>query len=260
MRAKVNINIADIRKEASQLAERTNQVLYNELVDILETGKTMSRVMSLDNYEGWIGNQFLSPHENYTGDGPFRVAVALANGYEAPDRLSRRITLLPYGCQLYGKADGSWLEIECQRYGRYYISDADTISSVNLKFPRENMRELLVREVERFLGVPYLWGGRSFFGVDCSGLSGLIAARYGVILPRDSRDQISAGIHISRDDINTGDLLFFPGHVALAIDNKLYIHSSRTNGGVAYNSLDHSSPLYNSAHDTNFVDARRIFN
>jgi gamma-D-glutamyl-L-lysine dipeptidyl-peptidase len=259
MKARININVADIRKEASQIVERTNQVLYNEVVEIVESGNAMSRVKSLDNYEGWVGNQFLSPHETFFGDGPFMVAVSLANGYEAPDRLSRRSATIPYGCRLYGKKDYGWLEIQCVRYGRFHISESDLAGIENQKFPHEKTVEILTREVERFLGVPYLWGGRSYFGMDCSGLAGLIAARYGVILPRDTKDQISAGVHIERNDIRTGDLIFFPGHVALAIDNTLYIHSSRINGGVAYNSLDPSSPLYNHSHDKSFLEARRIF-
>jgi gamma-D-glutamyl-L-lysine dipeptidyl-peptidase len=260
MRSRVNINVADIRKEASQLAERTNQVLYNELVDIIESGNTMSRVRSLDDYEGWIGNQFISSHDNFTGDGPFILIVALANAYEKPDRLSRRAAFIPYGCKLYGKLNDSWLDIQCERYGSIYISQSDFIDSSRQKFPMEQSRELLIREVEKFLGVLYLWGGRSFFGLDCSGLAGLIASRFGVSLPRDTKDQIGAGSKVSRDEIRTGDLIFFPGHVALAIDNKLYVHSSRSNGGVAYNSLDPASPVYNANHDQTFIEARRIFN
>lgn len=260
MSARVNINVADIRKEASQLAERTNQLLYNELLDVIEPGNTMSRVRSLDNYEGWIGNQFISNHKTIEGNGPFYVVVSLANAYEQPDRMSRRIALVPYGCELYGKRDGGWLDIQSERYGRFYISDSDFVEDNRRRFPGEQSRELLNREVEKFLGVPYLWGGRSFFGLDCSGLAGLIAARFGVTLPRDTKDQIGAGTKISRDEVRTGDLIFFPGHVALAIDSKLYIHSSRSNGGVAYNSLDPSSPVYNANHDQTFVEARRIFN
>jgi cell wall-associated NlpC family hydrolase len=113
------------------------------------------------------------------------------------------------------------------------------------------------REAGKFIGAPYLWGGKSFFGVDCSGLTQMVMKRFGVDLLRDSRDQITQGIEVRRDDIRAGDLLFFPNHVGLAVTKDLMIHSTGRNGGVAYNSLDPDSPIYSEYHDKNFISARR---
>jgi cell wall-associated NlpC family hydrolase len=116
----------------------------------------------------------------------------------------------------------------------------------------------LISEVEKFLGAPYLWGGRTFFGIDCSGFVQCIMRRFGVQLPRDSKDQRKKGTKISRSDIRAGDLLFYPGHVTLAVSDMMMIHSSGSNGGVAYNSLDPRSPLYNKFFDKNIETVRRI--
>jgi gamma-D-glutamyl-L-lysine dipeptidyl-peptidase len=258
MKSRVNINVADIRKEASQLTERINQALFNELAEILETGNEMCRVRLSDGYEGWIGRQFLSPHNGFDNDGPFMVKAVLSNAFESKDRSSHRVTYIPYGCWLYGKISDGWLEAKSERYGRIFLSESDYIDKNNLLLPHEGIPDILAQEAEKFLGVPYLWGGRSFFGLDCSGFIGLIMARFGITLPRDTKDQINAGEKIDKDQIHPGDLLFFPRHIGLAISNTLYIHSSRSNGGVAYNSLDPRSAIYSESHDKSFIEARRV--
>ncbi len=169
------------------------------------------------------------------------------------------MTYIPYGCCLFGSLISGYLNIETDRYGALYVHEVDLIDNSNIAPPESLESDEIIREAEKFLGAPYLWGGRSYFGIDCSGYVGLIAARFGRHLPRDSKDQRREGEDVSRDDIRRGDLLFFPGHVALAITKELYIHSSRKNGGVAYNSLDPASPIYNPSLDKSFAMARRIF-
>jgi cell wall-associated NlpC family hydrolase len=120
-------------------------------------------------------------------------------------------------------------------------------------------KDTLLNEAEKFLGAPYLWGGRSFFGIDCSGFVQTIVRRFGVELPRDTKDQIKCGEEIKRDQIHLGDLLFFPRHVALAISKMDFIHSSSSNGGVAFNSLDPANKIYSRHLDESFKTARRIF-
>ena len=173
--------------------------------------------------------------------------------------MSRKLTYIPYGSHLYGKFVPGYLEISSERYGKFFICGADLIEKPAIYSPNDLESREIVQEAEKFLGVPYLWGGRSLFGLDCSGFVGLIAARFGLSLPRDSKEQINEGKAISRKDVRSGDLLFFPGHVALAISNDLFIHSSRGNGGVAYNSLDSKSPIYHQTLDKSLVAARRIF-
>ncbi len=69
----------------------------------------------------------------------------------------------------------------------------------------------IVTEAERFLGLPYLWGGTSAYGYDCSGLVYAVYARYGIVLPRDASDQQHAGPAVALASLHPGDLLFFAG-------------------------------------------------
>ncbi|MEE9552673.1 MAG: C40 family peptidase, partial [candidate division Zixibacteria bacterium] len=172
------------------------------------------------------------------------------------DTGSKRVTSIPYGCHLYGEKHGDLVKVDSQRYGEFFIPNSNLASHKDdsLKFTVDN----LIIETEKFLGAPYLWGGRSFFGIDCSGFSQCILRRFGVELPRDSSDQRNHGIEIARKDIQAGDLLFFPGHVTIAVSDTLMIHSSLGNGGVAYNSLDPESPIYSEYFDENLQNIRRV--
>jgi hypothetical protein len=259
MTARININIADVRKEPNNESERISQGLFNELVEIVEFGSAMHKIRFPDGYEGWIGARFLSEHHGFNAPGPFTIISNIAPAFERPEQNSRRLTNIPYGCEIYGRPKADYLELSSGRYGTIYIRNNDF---VEIKGPADlpvyDSANLIV-EAEKFLGVPYLWGGRSFFGLDCSGFVGIIAARFGVRLPRDTKDQIQFGRRIERSEIRRGDLLFSPGHVALSVSPHQYIHSSRGNGGVAYNSLDALSPIYDENHDKAFLEARRIF-
>ena len=117
---------------------------------------------------------------------------------------------------------------------------------------------MLIGEARRFLGVPYLWGGISPLGIDCSGLVQTICGRLGLDIPRDTKDQIRVGREIDRNMITTGDLLFFDRHVAIAIDRHKLIHASRLGGGVRINSLRSTDPDYRQDLDNDFKAARRI--
>lgn len=88
----------------------------------------------------------------------------------------------------------------------------------------------LVATAKRFLGVPYLWGGRSGFAVDCSGFTGLVYAQHGVRLPRDTDDQSRVGTAVGAHPRRAGDLAFYgartsPTHVAMYVTSTQLIHA-----------------------------------
>jgi len=259
-RALVNVNIADIKKEPQRHSERISQALYNEVVGVLQADERYAKIRQWDGYEGWIRTYCLDYDINFTGSDSFIVDNNLAAAYEKPDNNLNRKTMFPYGCKLYGDIDGSYLRIESSRYGPVYaeLSDLSRISADTYSIVPDSTA--ISREAGKFIGAPYLWGGKSFFGIDCSGLTQMVMKRFGIDLFRDSGDQITQGIEVGRDDIKPGDLLFFPNHVGLAVTGDLMIHSTGRNGGVAYNSLDPDSPLYSEYHDKNFITARRVTN
>ena len=256
--AVINVNIADIKKEPRKHAERVSQALYNEIVEVLERNENYARIRQWDGYEGWIRSYYLADNFNFTGLDSFIVDSYLAPAYETPDNNSNRQTMFPYGCRLLGDVDNNFLRVESSRYGVVFVDLSDLKREKAELFIIKPDSAGICREAGKFMGAPYLWGGKSFYGIDCSGLTQMVMRRFGVNLSRDSKDQMTHGIEIERDSVQAGDLFFFPNHVGLAVMRDLMIHSTGYNGGVAYNSLNPESPIYSEYHDKNFIMARRV--
>ena len=259
-RAVINVNIADLKKEPRKHTDRVSQALYNEVVEIIKKSKTHVKIRQGDGYEGWIESYYLDDAIDFSGKSPFIVDNYLAPAYEKQDNNSDRKTMFPYGCRLQGSVEGDYLCVESKRYGIVYVELSDLIEEVPDLYAAKPDSASICREAGKFIGAPYLWGGKSFYGVDCSGLTQIVMKRFGINLFRDSKDQMTQGVRIDRQEVRAGDLLFFPHHVGLAVSKDLMIHSTNENGGVAFNSLNPESPIYSEYHDKNFIMARRVAN
>jgi len=258
MAYKVNINVADIWAEPKHHAERISQGLFNERIEIIEQGDEFSLVKLEDNYQGYIRNSFISD-ESLQQDGDHVVSATIAVASIGADDRAPSATMLPFTCAIKAeRTANNFIVCKTPRYGDIYILQDDLVPiDQTPKLTKADVR-IFLDSVKRFIGVPYLWGGKSFFGIDCSGFTQVNFKFFGINLPRDTKDQINVGKEVKRSEIEPGDLMFFKRHVAIAINDLTFIHSSTSTGGVYINSLDPKSDIYLKHLDEGFITARRV--
>lgn len=224
--------LAPLMKEPNPRAEMVSQMLTGETGTVIEDRAAWLQVRrDFDGYAGWINRGYLRAVPPAEG-----MAWSARSGFRAEKTELEtspgvRITL-PLLARLARINDG-W-ELASGQRGRLVagsIHPADEFSR-----SARTMRTIdWVRA--RFTGVPYLWGGITPWGVDCSGLVQTAFAARGQVLPRDSHDQANQGIPVATDAVEPGDLLFFTEsgaritHVAFAGDDDTLVHSTLSCGG-----------------------------
>jgi cell wall-associated NlpC family hydrolase len=195
------------------------EALMGEIVTMYEVREGWAWVQLRDDrYVGYTTVDGLSalPEES-----THRVIARLTHLYPAPDMKRPPITKLSFSCTvaLSGRAEGRFVELS---RGGFVFAD-------HLLGIREKAKDY-VRVAERFVGVPYLWGGKTSLGIDCSGLVQISLQAAGAACPRDSDMQMEyAGQPVEPMDIEKiqrGDLLFWQGHVAIAQSPDWLVHAS----------------------------------
>jgi hypothetical protein len=241
----VNKPVADVRRMPKSGSERLNQLLFNEIVTSLGAKGDYVRIRGTDNYTGWVRKDRLSPGSaaihSHLVDVPVAALIDEASGrFVGKLSFGTEITLLEKSesfarIDFYGKP--AWISLGCVR--------------------RRIKRKLAWRTVQPYLenliGTPYLWGGKSGYGLDCSGLVQLVYNSCGHNLPRDSVDQRRRGRKISMKHLKPGDLIFSPGHVCIYYGSGQIIHSSERAGGVYIENLlpdlqDSRTDIYEKVH------------
>lgn len=215
-----NVTVAPVRSENSDKAEIVTEILFGESADILEVNKNWTKIkMHYDGYEGWMDTKQIKPVTD----------EELAN---------RKVTVVTEDFSSVLTNDGRTLlsmgsEVEFQ-----------TVASRR----SHDLRESVALTAKEFLNVPYLWGGKSFFAVDCSGFTQLVYKVHNIKLPRDTYQQAEVGDALTFvEESQLGDLAFFENpegkiiHVGIMLDNQKIIHAS---GKVRIDTLD-STGIFN---------------
>ena len=213
------VSVAPIRAENSHQSEMTSQLLYGETFEWLKyAGDFVKIKMDFDGYEGYISKYQISP---ISEEKSLEIKPEIITETFIIAHLPEGKILLSMGSEIRLKSD--------RNFARPEISN-------------------IAETAKQFLNVPYLWSGRSFFGVDCSGFVQLVYKIHGISLPRDSAHQAEKGEVLSFvEESKPGDLAFFENedgiitHVGMMLNHQEIIHSF---GKVRIDSLD-STGIYN---------------
>ncbi|MCJ8153587.1 C40 family peptidase [Chryseobacterium sp. SSA4.19] len=214
------VTVAPVRAESSDRAEIVTEILFGESADILEVNKSWARIkMHYDGYEGWMDIKQLKPVTD-------------------EDLARRKVTVVT------------------EDFSSVLMNDGKTMLSMGseVEFPvvasrrSHDVRESIALTAKEFLNVPYLWGGKSYFAVDCSGFTQLVYKIHEVKLPRDASQQVEVGESLTFvEESRAGDLAFFENaegkiiHVGIMLENQKIIHAS---GKVRIDTLD-STGIFN---------------
>lgn len=221
--ARISVPVADVRKSPRPDAGLNTQLLYGDEVVVFDDAEGFAWLQAgRDGYVGYVSSGDLAPR----GAEPTHVVTALRSFvYPGPDMKFPRSGQLSIGSQVaitgYGETRGT-------RYG--VLASGEALVTQHLA-PLDTTAEDFVSVAERLIDTPYLWGGSSAFGIDCSGLVQLSMRMTGRNVLRDSDMQeaslgspVDAGSDYSQ--LRRGDLVFWKGHVAIMTDAENMIHAN----------------------------------
>jgi len=258
--ATVTTNLSDLWMEPRYNCERASQLFFLEPLKVGKQSGDYVLVEQADGYSGWANIRFLKELSKSEYEIELKSANALISTFDAKLVDKKNQPVLPhflyYGTRL--KVTASLNDRYCikQPSGKLVYIKRNRVRSIKKKEIVTGKK--LVKEASKWLGVPYLWGGMTPAGFDCSGFLKQIFGQFNIYLPRDTKDQILAGKKVERHSIKIGDLLFFDRHVGLAITKEEIIHCSVGSAGVEIESIEPGRPGYRKNLDNAYAEARRI--
>ena len=231
------LSIVPIRSESSDKAEMINQVLFGEHFKVLENKSKWSKIrLAHDKYEGWICNkQWLEIDKSFYHELEQNSPTITSDILDIVDLGTP--TTIPIGSTLPLYQNGIFT-INNEQYSYQGITTTGSSEKSNL-----------VENAMIYLNAPYLWGGRSPLGIDCSGFTQIVYRLQGVEIPRDAYQQAEIGNTLSFiEESEPGDLAFFDNkegkiiHVGIILENNCIIHAS---GKVRIDRIDQQG-IFNS--------------
>lgn len=253
----VRAAIAPVHAEPRVISPQVSQYPLGHRVGLLSRHERWWRVRGEDGYIGWVHEGYLAVGDEGWADAWERGEggePAIALGADLVDRDGDCIARLPWGARVVREQPGTY-RLPDGRQGS--IGAGEIVDAYRLRDRFPCRAESIIRSARRWLAAPYLWGGISPVGADCSGFVQSVFRMHGIGLPRDSDQQarvgetiMVAGEVVDFSTLRPADLLFFTeegeariSHVAISMGGSQIIHAALSNGQVACNDLAGSRPL-----------------
>lgn len=271
----VNNSVADFRAKAAYSSEMVTQVLLGMPLKILDKSGSWYRVQSPEGYIGWISGSISqldeAEFEEYINAPKLMITSIYSHSFSEEDNSSLPVSDIVAGDMfvLIGQSE-NFYEVEYPDGRVAYVQIADA------KEMHEWLNEVIITgdsivDMAKYLmGVPYVWGGTSTKGLDCSGFTKLLFWLHGVVIARDASQQIKYGVEVDDkedfEQLRKGDLLFFGEkatagnpeervvHVGFYIGNKQFIHAS---DNIHIGSLDPKSEIYDEYNAKRYLRTKR---
>ena len=272
----VEVSVCNIRYSPKHAGELASQALMGTPVRILEKENNgWLLIQTPDQYISWVDRGAITMMskegiDRWKAIPKVIYTYSYGSAYSEPDQESVIVSDLVAGCMMElvaEKRDFYQVLFADQRTGFVPKKESNVYNEWLSKTSASE--ESLIRTSKRLMGVPYLWGGTSFKGVDCSGFTKTVYFLNGIILPRDASQQVMIGETIDKtgnwNELKPGDLLFFGEkredgserviHVAMWLGNGEFIHASDK---VRVNSMIATASNYDDYNAKRYLRAKRI--
>ena len=206
-----NFSVLNVYKKKSKKSKIVTQLLFGDNFKILKKNKSWLKIKNYsDNYVGFVYNKnFFTSCKN-----THKICVLSTNIYKKPNINSKIVKKLSFGSKIK----------VIKKNGSFYQFDGFWVKSKSLKKINFKNNDIF-KNIKKFVNVKYKWGGKHFTGVDCSGLIQLFLNFNNIYCPRDTKDQIKYFKNkIKLEEVRKNDLIFWRGHVAIAISKNKLIH------------------------------------
>lgn len=275
----VRQSVANIRSQPTHSGELATQALLGTPLRIYEKGQgDWWRVQTPDGYISWLdggGFQLVTKAEltNWQRTARRIVTADYTFSYTQANSESIRYGDLVAGAILEEvEQQGAYVQVRYPDGQLAFVEKAHTQPLTNWLQREPSETAALLQTAQQFLGRPYLWGGTSGKGMDCSGFTKTVYYLHGFIIPRDASQQVHSGTTVPIDQdlsqLEPGDFLFFGNyrqdgsqrvtHVGLYLENGYFIHAGADNGAVRIESLDPNSSKFAANRRETLLQVKRL--
>ena len=254
--ALVRVSVAHLREKPRHAAQLVDQNIMGKTIRLLKNKGGWYLVQTEYGYIGWMRRESfdrtnMAGINNWNKSKKVRIIKLFPMIYSQPDEDSEPVidAVLNALLRLEGKS-GKWLKVSTPDGRVGFIKEQFVTTDIKPDIAEEKLAFSILKTAKSMMGIPYLWGGNSSKGNDCSGFTQTVFKANGLQLQRDARQQALEGEEIIPDEnfsnVKAGDLLFFgPNeritHVGISIGEAEFIHQS---GDVHINSLDSTVTNY----------------